>query len=118
MSLARGVADILAMFTGAGVYAVDDVRNLNTPCVYVIPPEGRFRFDRGRLEVDWVAYLVAADTGTTSATSGLSRLLDAVTGLAPFTTFTRDAVNDPNGGDPLPAYRLTWTSTVTIGDTP
>ena len=115
MSLAQAVADVLAMFEGAGVHAVDDPRDLNTPCAYVIPPEGSFRFDRGRLTVEWVAYLVVANTGTPSATKALSGLIDKVTGLASFTTFTRDAVNDPNGGDPLPAYRLSWTSTTTIG---
>jgi hypothetical protein len=116
VSLEAAVADVLAVFESAGVHAVADVRNLNTPCAYVIPPEGAFRFDRGRLSIDWVAYLVVGDTGATSATSALSKLLDAVAGVLPFTTFTRDAINDPNGGDPMPAYRLTWISTITIGE--
>jgi hypothetical protein len=113
--LTAAIADTLATFEGAGVHAVGDVRDLNTPCAYVIPPEGSFRFDRGRLTIEWVAYLVVGDTGATSATSALSALLDKVAGILPFTTFTRDAINDPNGGDPLPAYRLSWISTITIG---
>jgi len=116
MSLAAAVAGVLATFEAAGVRAVDDIRDLNTPCVYVIPPEGSFRFDRNRLTVEWVAYLVVANTGSPSATKALSALVDQVAGAASFTTFTRDAVNDPNGGDPLPAYRVSWTSTTTIGD--
>jgi hypothetical protein len=115
MSLEGAVADVLATFEGVGVHAVADVRNLDTPCAYVIPPEGSFRFDRGRLTIEWVAYLVVGDTGATSATSALSKLVDTVAGALPFTTFTRDAINDPNGGDPLPAYRLSWISTITIG---
>jgi hypothetical protein len=115
MSLEGAVADVLATFKAAGVHAVADPRDLNTPCAYVIPPEGSFRFDRGRLTIDWVAYLVVGDTGATSATSALSKLVDAVAGVLPFTTFARDAIADPNGGDPMPAYRLVWTSTITIG---
>jgi hypothetical protein len=115
MSLAAAVADVLDTFRGAGVRAVDDIRDLNTPCVYVIPPEGAFRFDRDRLTIQWVAYLVVGNTGAPGATRALSELLDKVAGVLAFTTFTRDAINDPTGGDPMPAYRLTWTATTTIG---
>lgn len=116
MSVSGAVADVLATLEGAGVHAVDTLADINTPCAYVIPPEGSFRFDAGRLKLDWVVYLVVGDTGTTSATSALSRLVDQLAGVLPFTTFTRDAVNNPGGGDPFPAYRVTWTATATIGD--
>lgn len=116
MSLAGAVDDLLAAFEAAGVHAVADIRDLNPPCAYVIPPEGAFRFDRGRLSITWVAYLVAPNIGNPGATRALSGLVDQVTGVASFTTFTRDALQDPNGGDPLPAYRLTWTSIIEIGD--
>jgi hypothetical protein len=107
-----------AAFETVGVRAVDDVRDVNTPCAYLIPPEGAFRFDRGRLTITWVVYLVVANTGAPGATRALSALVDKVTGLFSFTTFTRDAVSDPNGGDALPALRLSWTSVIEIGDTP
>jgi hypothetical protein len=115
MSLVGAVAATLAAFEAAGVHAVADPRDLNTPCVYVLPPEGAFRFDRARLNLEWVAYLVVGNTGAPGATLALSGLVDQVTGVASFTTFTRDAVQDPNGGDPLPALRLSWQTTTEIG---
>lgn len=115
MSLASAVADVLAAFTAAGVRAVADLRDVNPPCVWVLPPEGSFRFDRNRATIEWVAYLVAPNVGTRPAASALSELVDQVTGIGPFTTFTRDAVQMPDGADPLPAYRVSWTTTATIG---
>ena len=73
MTLAAAVADVLALFEGAGVRAVDDIRDLNPPCAYVIAPEGAFRFDRGRLTLEWVVYLVVGNTGAPSATKALSQ---------------------------------------------
>ena len=116
MSLSTALDDVLAAFTATGLRAVADVRDVNPPCVYVIPPEGSFRFDRGRATIEWVAYLVAPNSGTSPATRVLSDLVDQVTGVAAFTTFTRDAVQAPDGADPLPAYRISWTTTITIGE--
>lgn|SRR3954470_9560622 len=113
--LAGAVAGVLETFTTAGVRAVDDLRNVNPPCLYLVPPEGSFRFDRGRVDVEWVAYLVVGNAGTHAAMVALSDVVDAVAGLHSFTTFTRDAVADPGGGDALPALRLSWKSTVPIG---
>lgn len=119
MSLATAVADVLAVFNDAGVRAVDDLRDVNAPCVYVIPPEGAFRLDRRRATIEWVAYLVVGNAGAHASLGALSQLVDDVAGALPFTTFTRDAVQMPDGGDPLPALRLSWTAVVTIGeDTP
>lgn len=119
MSLATAVADVLAVFTAAGVRAVDDLRDVNPPCVYVIPPEGTLRFDRDRATISWAAYLVVGNAGAHAALGALSELLNKVAGTLPITTFTRDAVQALDGGDPLPALRLSWTGVVTIGeDTP
>ena len=104
MTLAGAIVDTLAAFEGAGVHAVDDVRDVSPPCVYVIPPEGSFRFDRHRLTIEWVAYLVVPNAGTSSSTRALSDLVDQVAGVASFTTFTRDAVQLPDGATP---YRPT-----------
>jgi hypothetical protein len=117
VSLATATTDVLGVFTAAGIRATDDARNINPPCVYVMPPAGSFRFDRGRASIDWTAYLVTGDAGARAATAALSDMVDKLAGALPITTFTRRALAVPGGGDPLPAYELSWESTVTIGDT-
>jgi hypothetical protein len=118
VSIATATADVLAAFLAAGVRATDDAREINPPCVYVVPPQGAFRFDRGTADVTWTAYLVTGDAGATAATRALSDLVDQVAGTLPITTFIRRALPVPGGGDPLPAYEFTWKSIISIGATP
>jgi hypothetical protein len=115
MSIATATADVLQVFLDAGVRAVDDARDINPPCVYLVPPQGSFRFDRGRADVTWTAYLVTGDAGARAATKALSDLVDQIAGTLPITTFARRALPVPGGGDPLPAYEFTWKSLITIG---
>jgi hypothetical protein len=116
MSIATATADVLQVFLDAGVRAVDDARDINPPCVYLMPPQGNLRFDRGRADATWTVYLVTGDAGARPASKALSDLLDKVAGKFSFTTFTRVALALPGGGDPLPSYELTWKSLITIGD--
>jgi len=116
MSIATAAADVLQALQGAGVRAVDDARDINPPCVYLVPPEGSLRFDRGRADCTWTIYLVTGDAGARPATKALSDLLDKVAGTFSFTTFERVALTVPGAGDPLPSYRLTWKSLTPIGD--
>ena len=115
MSLATATAAVLQAFTDAGVRAVDDQRDINPPCLYLMPPSGSFRFDRGRADVTWTAYLVTGDAGARPASKALSDLVDKVAGTFSFTTFARVGLRVPGGGDPLPSYELTWKSLVEIG---
>lgn len=115
MSLATATAAVLALFTAADLRATDDAREINPPCVYLLPPAGSFRFDRGRADVTWTAYLVTGDAGARAATAALSDLVDKIAGTLPLTTFTRVALAVPGGGDPLPSYEFTWKSHVEIG---
>jgi len=116
MSLASATAEVLAVFTAAGVRAVDDARDINPPCVYVMPPAGSLRFERQRAEVEWQAFLVVGNAGARAATRALSELVDAVAGKLPITTFELAPLALPGGGDPMPAYRLSWKSIVPIGE--
>ena len=115
MSLATAAADVLDKLQGAGVRATDDARDINPPCVFLVPPQGTLRFDRNRADCTWNLYLVTGDAGARTATRHLSDLIDQVAGLFSFTTFERFALTVPGGGDPLPSYRLTWKSLTPIG---
>jgi hypothetical protein len=115
VGLADATTAVLAVFTAAGMRATDDARDINPPCIYLVPPAGSLRFDRHRAEVTWTAYLVTGDAGARAATRALSELVDQVAGTLPITTFERRALPVPGGGDPLPAYEITWKSTVPIG---
>ena len=115
MSIATATAAVLQTFLDAGVRAVDDARDINPPCIYLMPPEGAFRFDRHRADVTWTAYLVTGDAGARPATKALSELVDKIAGTFSFTTFDRVGLTLSGGGDPLPSYQLTWKSTVEIG---
>ena len=115
MSIATATAEILKALTDAGVRAVDDARDINPPCVYLTPPQGTLRFDKGKADATWTIYLVTGDAGARPATKALSDLLDKLAGRFPFTTFERVALAVPGGGDPLPSYQLTWKSLITIG---
>jgi hypothetical protein len=115
MSLATATADVLAVFTAAGLRAVDDARDINPPCVFLMPPTGSLRFERGRAEVEWAAYLIVGNAGARPATKALSELIDKIAGQLPITTFELAPLALPGGGDPMPSYRLSWKSIVTIG---
>jgi hypothetical protein len=115
MSIATETAKVLQVFLDAGVRAVDDARDINPPCVYLLPPQGSLRFDKGKADATWTVYLITGDAGARPATKALSDLIDKVAGKFAFTTFERVALNLPAGGDPLPAYQLTWKSLITIG---
>jgi hypothetical protein len=115
VSIATATEDVLTRLLAAGVRAVDDARDLNPPCVYVVPPDANLRFDKGRAQLEWTAYLIVGNNGARPATRALSELLDKLAGVFPITTVRRQPLNVPGGGDPLPAYELAWISTITIG---
>jgi hypothetical protein len=115
MSIATAAADVLQQLQDAGVRAYDDARDINPPCVFLVPPEGVLRFHKGTADCTWQLYLVTGDAGARTATRHLSDLMDQVAGLFAFTTFERVALAVPGAGDPLPSYRLTWKSLTPIG---
>lgn len=118
MSLATATAEVLQVFVDAGLRAVDDARDINPPCVYLMPPAGELRYGKASADVTWTAYLIVGNAGARAATKALSELVDTVAGIFPFTTFQRSPLALPGGGDPVPSYELTWKSTVLIGVRP
>ena len=118
--LAEAVAQVLARFqtityNGAPLRVFDDSNNVNPPCVWVPVPDIEFVFHKGTLEVDWSAYLVAPNNSTLSVSQTLSELVDAVAGLFPFLEARAVPLNLQGGGQPNPAYQLTWQSRIKIG---
>jgi hypothetical protein len=120
MGLAAAVDTVLATFrsaqwNGAPLRVFDDSALVNPPCVWLPVPDLAFRFHKGCIEVTWTAYLVAPPSSTTSVSSTLSGLLDAVTGLFPFLDATATPLTLPGGGQPAPSYQVTWNDRIPIG---
>lgn len=127
MSIASALNGVVAAFRGVSVAgsatldayplrAVSDPADIQTPTVWVPVPDIRFQFHKHRAEVTWTAYLIAPNSPKQNTTTDwLSQMIDAVTGLFPFTTGELYSLNLP-GGVTAQAYRLTWESHVTIGE--
>jgi hypothetical protein len=120
MGLAEAVAKVLERFSsvtfnGAPLRVSDDSAQVNPPCVWVPVPGLDFNFQKGQMEATWSAYLVAPNNNTLSVSQTLSELLDAVSGLFPFTTATAHPLLLQGGGQPHPSYQLTWHSRIRIG---
>jgi hypothetical protein len=121
MGLVSAVADVLATFrtvnvNGSPLRAFDDSGQVNPPCVWVPVPSVVFQFGKRVLEVEWQAYLVAANSSLVSVSSTMSEMVDAVTGLYPFRTGTPYPLSLPGGGQPVPSYQLTWSARIAIGE--
>lgn len=106
------MADLATTLTAGGVRAVIDARDLNPPCALVAAPVFRWVFDSGRVTADWRVVAVVPSSGAMTELKALGDMLDTIAGVlggAPVQA-TPMAYPDPGGGDPLPAYQLTWTS--------
>jgi hypothetical protein len=105
----QGLADRL---TAGGVRATIDPRDLNPPCALVAAPVVRWVFASGRLAVDWRLVVVVPSSGAANELKALGELLGRIAGILagePVQATPAD-YPDPGGGDPLPAYQLTWTT--------
>lgn len=104
--LSAALADVVDALTAAGIAAVVDMRDLNPPAVYVAAPQ--LAFDRLR---GWTAvvdlWAVVPAAGRLQALSGLGPLLAQVIDVWPATAAYPADLPPLDGGDPMPAYRLT-----------
>lgn len=102
---------LAASLSAGGVRTVVDSRDVNPPCALLVPPVFRWTFG-GRLAVDYRLIVIVPSSGMATEMKALAPMMDtvsAILGGAPITA-TPAAFNDPAGGDPLPAYELTWTA--------
>lgn len=125
MGIASSLAEVVDAFRGVSVEgenidayplrATSDAANIQTPTVWIPLPDTTFNFAKRRLTVNWVAYLVAPNAPKQQTTTEhLGAMLDAVTGLFPFTTGELYTLTLP-GGVTAQSYRLSWSSDIAIG---
>lgn len=115
--LAGAVADVVARLRGAGIRAVSDLRDVNPPCVYVPPPVLAFRFGKGYADAGWTIAAVVPNSGRDTALKLLGPLIDQVIDALPASPITDGRPVDLgglDGGAPLPAYELSFTSRISL----
>jgi hypothetical protein len=108
------LAPIIAALEAAGLRVVEDVKDINPPCVYVAPPTLRFRFRQGDYECDQTLVLCSSNTVKRAQYEELSDLMarsqsalghHAVT-ARPADMWTADQTAV------LAAYEMTFTDTI------
>lgn len=111
--IADAVAALTAHLQAAGIRAVDDQRDLDPPGVLVEPPVLRYRIGRTVADAEWQILAVVGASGRRAELVALSELVDdvrqsvgAVVEARPAGVYTTDSTV------PLPAYVLTFTSTI------
>ena len=119
VSVSSAAGDVLATFAAAGIPATDDPRDFNPPGLLLGAPTVSFRYGKGCADLEWFGYLAAGNAGAGATLAALSGLVDRLdgTGLAVLRAEPYDLAL-PGGGDPVPAYRLTFNTTTQIGATP
>ena len=109
--IADTLTALAASLSAGGVRTVVDSRDVNPPCALLVPPVFRWTFG-GRLAVDYRLVVIVPSAGMAAEMKTLAPLMDnvsAILGGVPITA-TPASFTDPSGGDPLPAYELTWTA--------
>jgi hypothetical protein len=119
-----GIADALTRvvdaFRGVSVdgdplRATADPENIQTPSVWIPTPDIEFRFEKNRASITWTAYLIAPNAPKQrNVTEHLAKMIDAVTGLFPFTSGEAYTLT-LSGGVSAQAYKLSWIDHTAIG---
>lgn len=127
MGIATAMEDVIAAFRGVSVggsetadgvplRATSDPADIQTPTVWVPLPDVEFQFNKNRILANWAAYLLAPNAPKQRTTiEHLAAMVDAVAGLFPFATGDLYTLTLA-GGTSAQAYRLTWHSTIAIGE--
>lgn len=112
--IADTLTALAARLSEAGVRSVIDARDLNPPGCLVAAPVFRWTFG-GRLAVDYRLVVVVPSAGAAQELKLLGSMMDAVAAIlgGEVLTAVPTAFAPVGGGDPLPAYELTWTSKTT-----
>lgn len=103
---------------GEKVRVVSDPGHIDTPCIYLAPPNLTGRFDRGQVDATWEAFCCAApNQEAQTLLEQHAAMLDALARLGlPLTEATLYDLPVP-GGPTTIAYRVTWNAArLKIGD--
>lgn len=114
MDLSGAVGMVIDRLTDAGIRAVADERDVNPPCVLVRAPRMAFRFGARCYDAEWTLWVIVPDSGRTVALDNLGPLIDATAAAlgGPIIAATPVSVPGVDGSPPLPAYELTFTTTL------
>ena len=112
--IARAQELCAAIEAQAGVRCVIDARNVNPPCVLIVPIPGRDYSAGagtacGGYVVTWSIWALSAGPGNLDAAVVLGDLTDAVASLLPGITTQPTAYTVPGAGSPVPAVLITFT---------
>jgi hypothetical protein len=116
MDLAAAVAGVVDLLRGAGIRATSDLRDVNPPCVYVPPPVLSWRFGKGATAT-WTIAATVPNSGRDAALKNLGPLIESVTLTlaldgSPVTDGRPIDLTGLDGGAPLPAYELSFTTRI------
>jgi hypothetical protein len=103
-----------AAYTAAGIPACLDKRDLNPPALYIAIPTIRYNRLGPAYTAELDVYAVAPNIGRMDALDQLGALLTAARAVYGFdTAYPVDLVVPTLAADPLPAYRVPLTITIT-----
>ena len=115
MLVGAALLDVVELIRSANVEATDDARSLTLPGALVMPGSIAFdRLDADDYSLDVEVYLVVGDHGTSIALDQLGEMLESVRnvlGVGSAEPVTLNLIN--HASDPLPAFKLTATVSVT-----
>jgi hypothetical protein len=117
LDLSAAVKAVVATLEDAGVPAAFDMRDLELPGVYVTAPTITWRFRKGDWNADWTAYATTNAAGRLESLDELAILVAAAQEALGdvMVTGTPADLSPLEGGDLLPAYRITWSTRLTEG---
>jgi hypothetical protein len=111
--IADAVSALVDHLTAAGIRCTDDQRDLDPPAVLVEPPVIRYRFGKAVADAEWQILAVVGASGRRAELVALSTLVESVRSAVGAVVEARPAgVYTTDSAVPLPAYLLTFTSTI------
>jgi hypothetical protein len=97
--------ELVAKLAAEGITATLDPRNLNLPCVLIVPPRRTFDLPCG-FTAGWSLWALVPPPGNADAFRALDDLLDAIAAVLPVTAATALAYTTSPDAPPLPAYQV------------
>jgi hypothetical protein len=97
--------ELVDKLTAEGITATLDSRNLNLPCVLIVPPRRTFDLACG-FTAAWTLWALVPPPGNADAFRTLDDLVDSIAAVLPVTRATALAYTPSPDAAPLPAYQV------------